>query len=75
MLNPAKECLRLIMKERNKCICSGFPNAEIKECFFHFGQAIWRHIQALGQQQRYQNEAEFVIGINFHLISNPLSYV
>ena len=28
---------------------------------FHFGQAIWRQIQALGFQHRYQNEDEFAV--------------
>ena len=36
-----------------------FPCTELQGCYFHFGQAIWRHIQALGLQQRYQNEEEF----------------
>ena len=38
-----------------------FPCTEIQGCYFHFGQAIWRHIQALGLQQRYKNEEEFSI--------------
>ena len=29
--------------------------------FFHFVQAIWKHIQSFGLQQRYQNEEEFAI--------------
>ena len=36
-----------------------FPTAELQGCFFHFGQAIWRQIQGLGLQHRYQNEDEF----------------
>ena len=40
-----------------------FPNAEIKGCFFHFDQAIWRRIQAFGLQQRYQNDEEFAVVI------------
>ena len=42
-------------------LTQNFPNAEIQGCFFHFGQEIWRHIQALGLQQRYQNDEEFAI--------------
>ena len=38
-----------------------FPTAELQGCFFHFGQAIWRQIQALGFQHRYQNEDEFAV--------------
>ena len=42
-------------------LTQNFPNAEIQGCFFHFGQAILRHIQALGLQQRYQNYGEFAV--------------
>ena len=38
-----------------------FPTTELQGCFFHFGQAIWRQIQALGFQHRYQNEDEFAV--------------
>ena len=38
-----------------------FPPAELQGCFFHFGQAIWRHIQSFGLQQRYTNEEEFAL--------------
>ena len=38
-----------------------FPAAELQGCYFHFGQAIWRHIQSFGLQQRYQNEEEFAV--------------
>ena len=41
-----------------------FPTAELQGCFFHFGQAIWRHIQGLGLQTRYQNEEEFAVIIS-----------
>ena len=37
------------------------PDAELQGCFFHFGQAIWRHIQPYGLQQCYQNEEEFAV--------------
>ena len=30
---------------------------------FHFGQAIWRQIQALGFQHCYQNEDEFAVNM------------
>ena len=38
-----------------------YPAAELQGCFFHFGQAIWRHIQSFRLQQRYQNEEEFTV--------------
>ena len=38
-----------------------FPTAELQGCFFHFGQAIWRQIQGIGFQHRYQNEDEFAV--------------
>ena len=40
-------------------LTQNFPTAQIYGCFFHFGQAIWRKIQSLGFQQRYQNDVEF----------------
>ena len=42
-------------------LTQNFPNIEIQGCFFHFVQSIWRHIQAHGLQQRYQNDEEFAI--------------
>ena len=30
-------------------------------CFFHFGQAIWRDIQSLGFQHRYNNDDDFAV--------------
>ena len=60
MLNPAT-----IMFDYERAAINAFaqvfPNAEIKGCFFHFGQAIWRHIQTLGLEQRYQNDEEFAV--------------
>ena len=42
-------------------IARNFPTAELHGCYFHYGQAIWRHIQSLGLQQRYQSEKEFAM--------------
>ena len=36
-----------------------FPNAEVKACFFHFNQCIYRKIQSYGLQKRYQEDGEF----------------
>lgn len=33
-----------------------FPNAEIKGCYFHFCQALWRKVQDLGIAVRYREE-------------------
>ena len=62
MLNPATVMFDYERAAINE-FAQVFLNAEIKGCFFHFGQAVWRHIQALGLQQRYQNEAEFAVVI------------
>ena len=51
-LNPASIMIDFERAAFN-ALTQNFPNAEIQGCFFHFGQAIWRHIQALGLQQRY----------------------
>ena len=59
-LNPASIMIDFERAALN-ALTQNFPNAEIQGCFFHFGQAIWRHIQALGLQQRYQNEEEFAV--------------
>ena len=54
LLNPAS-----IMDDYERAalnaLTQNFPIAEIQGCFLHFGQAIWRQIQALGSQQRYLN--------------------
>jgi len=40
-----------------------FPNSEIKGCFFHFQQCIWRKIQENGLQNMYAEDAEFSLQI------------
>ena len=37
---------------------SSFPNANIKGCFFHFGQAIWLKIQSVGLAKEYQQDTD-----------------
>ena len=59
-LNPASIMIDFERAAFN-ALTQNFPNAEIQGCFFHFGQAIWRHIQALGLQQRYQNDEKFAV--------------
>ena len=46
MLNPATVMFDYERAAIN-AFAQVFPISEIKGCFFHFGQAIWRHIQAL----------------------------
>ena len=33
------------------------PNTSHKGCFFHYTQALWRQVQALGLQQAYRVDA------------------
>ena len=40
-----------------------FPRAEIKGCFFHLCQNVYRKVQALGLQQLYQNDTNFAIQV------------
>ncbi|XP_046361313.1 uncharacterized protein LOC124138621 [Haliotis rufescens] len=36
-----------------------FDNIQIRGCYFHFSQALWRRIQHLGLVSRYKNDADF----------------
>ena len=36
-----------------------FPGTDVRGCSFHWGQAVWRHIQELGMQQAYQSDPAF----------------
>ena len=38
-----------------------FPDSEIKGCFFHLSQNIYRKIQENGLQQRYQEDSDFAL--------------
>lgn len=35
-----------------------FPDAEVRGCFFHFTQCIWRQVQKLGLQSIYQTDTD-----------------
>ena len=37
------------------------PNTQVKGCFYHFSQNIYRKIQEHGLQQRYQEDTDFVL--------------
>ncbi|XP_022169656.1 uncharacterized protein LOC111033288 [Myzus persicae] len=43
-----------------KCI---FPSVDIKGCFFHLCQSIWRHIQSSGLQSKYSNDSDFALNL------------
>ena len=38
---------------------SEFPNARIRGCYFHFNQALWRHIGELGLVRAYKDDRTF----------------
>ena len=38
-----------------------FPEAQVKGCFFHLSQAIYRKVQGEGLQQIYSNDEEFAL--------------
>ncbi|KAL4119802.1 hypothetical protein QTP88_012569 [Uroleucon formosanum] len=40
-----------------------FCDTEVKACFFHMSQCIWRHVQELGLQTTYRNDPEFSLRI------------
>ena len=39
------------------------PNGNVSGCYFHLCKNIWRKVQGLGLQQRYQDDAEFSMHI------------
>ena len=40
-----------------------WPNTQVKDCFFHLTQNVWRKVQGVGLQARYSQDAELVISI------------
>ncbi|KAL8570124.1 hypothetical protein ACOMHN_033803 [Nucella lapillus] len=38
---------------------AAFPEVDVRGCSFHWGQAVWRHMQELGMQHAYQNDPAF----------------
>ena len=40
-----------------------FANVEIHGCFFHLAQNIFRKVQSVGLQDRYQNDEDFALSI------------
>lgn len=43
---------------------TALPNVQHAGCFFHLGQALWRHIQQAGLAETYKTERDFRIDIN-----------
>ena len=39
------------------------PDTEIKFCFFHLGQAVWRNVQKLGFTRKYMDDHEFRLNV------------
>lgn len=42
-----------------KAFQKNFPNAKIVGCFFHYGQCLWRRVQASGSQKMYNDDLGF----------------
>lgn len=61
-LNPTDVTLDFEKATMN-AIVEEFPNAEIHGCNFHFGQNVWRHVQAVGLQTVYANDDDFAQNI------------
>ena len=40
-----------------------FPGVDVKGCFFHFTQNMWKKLQENGLQARYQQDPAFVIEV------------
>ncbi|KAK9738134.1 hypothetical protein QE152_g10124 [Popillia japonica] len=38
-----------------------FPDARLRDCFFHFTQCILRAINSKGLKQRYETDVEFAL--------------
>ncbi|KAG8180604.1 hypothetical protein JTE90_018222 [Oedothorax gibbosus] len=61
-LNPQTILLDFERAAMNAFLAS-FPTASVRGCFFHFSQAIWRKIQAIGLQAKYANDGDFALEI------------
>lgn len=46
---------------QNAVVREIFSDTSVNVCFFHFSQAIWRHIQYLGLQDSYCQVADFAL--------------
>ena len=50
-----------------------FPAADVSGCFFHFSSNIWKRIQPIGLQERYNNDAEFAL--HLRMIAAAVAFV
>ena len=46
-----------------KAFQAKFPDAEIKGCLFHLSQNVYKHVQSLGLQERYAQDAQFCLKV------------
>ncbi|KAF0722630.1 MULE domain-containing protein [Aphis craccivora] len=60
-------CPKTIMVDFEKAAMNAinyeFPETEVKGCFFHFSQCIWRQIQDAGLQTRYKDDVTFALQV------------
>lgn len=42
-----------------KAVREAFPDAQLKGCYFHFGQALYQKIKSAGLEQQYKDDEEF----------------
>lgn len=45
-------------KAAENAFSHSFPQAQIKGCFFHFAQSLWRNIQSIGLASHYSIDYE-----------------
>ena len=70
-LNPRSVMVDFGIVARN-ALLRVFPQTEIKGCFFHLSQCVYRKVQEAGLQQRYQADADFSLTVKRYL---PLLFV
>ena len=53
-----------------------YEGIDVQGCFYHLSQSIYRKVQALGLQQRYQDNADFAMSVRMVAVLAfvPLSY-
>ena len=44
-------------------IRQAFPHTQTVGCFFHFSQAVWRKVQQVGLQTKYNSDADFNVAV------------
>lgn len=60
--NPASILIDMEIAAKNACQAV-FPNANIKACFFHFCQALYRRIQDEGRAPDYAHDLQFALKV------------